>query len=190
MWKGLNKQHIQKQSYSNCQGESSVRLNLQFQYKSVSAGEWKRNMGRDKCPVRVELLNAEVEPFSCLHNPWSIKTKGKQRKSKILRSTRVWFHAEVFTWKALVLPLVMLFSFLYLQTKISECFTHINKDSESFWDTHPYYTHFCRLQWHRVWLIKGQKMSQQRKRTPKPQSSIVCDNHWITSLFITSQPWE
>lgn len=120
MWKGHNKQHTQKQSYSNCQGESSVRINLKFQYKSVPAWEWKRNMGRDKCLVWVELLNAVVEPFIFLYNPWSIKTEGKQgkqRKTKRLRSTRVWLHAEVFTWKALVLPLVMLFSFLHLQTK-------------------------------------------------------------------------
>lgn len=122
----LTRNIYKKQSYSSCQRESSVRISLRFQYKSVPAWEWKRNMGRDKCLIWVELLNAVVEPFIFLHNPWSLKTEGKQRQTKRLKSVRVWFHAEVFTWKALVLPLVMLFSFLYLQTKISEYFTHVN----------------------------------------------------------------
>lgn len=39
-------QCIQEPSYDNCKEESSIWMNLEFQYKNVHAGERKRNEER------------------------------------------------------------------------------------------------------------------------------------------------
>lgn len=59
----------------------------------------KQKHGKIQMSDQVALLNAPMEMFSFLHDPLSMKTKGKQRKPKIFRSTRVWFHAAMFTQK-------------------------------------------------------------------------------------------